>query len=486
MPTITVDPTAVIGTIHPWVFGHFVEHLGRCVYGGIYEPGSPHADAEGFRLDVLDAVRALAPTNIRYPGGNFVSGYHWRDGVGPREQRPLRYDHAWDAVETNAVGTHEFMSYARRLDSTPYFCVNLGNGTPEEAADWLEYCNGTRDTTLTRQRTANGAPAPFAIPLWGLGNEMYGDWQIGQKSAASYAEIALEAARRMRAVDPSVKLVACGWENSQSWNATVLEALARHVDYLSLHLYIGHDDYLTALAQPLLIEQLSRWHADLARLVCLEQGLSKTIPIAFDEWNVWFNTQSSPDGEIYSLKDALAVAGCLNALLRCADVVTLANLAQLVNVIAPIYTNAHGLFRQTIYWPLWLYRRLAGWLSLRPAVSCEGYRAHYEFRGWQIDEDVPYLDVAAALAPDGRTLALGVVNRHPDTPIEAELRLVGLCPAQECAAEWVDGPSVTARNSFEQPDLVSVTRGAWEASASRPAYTFRPHSATMLTIPLQS
>jgi alpha-N-arabinofuranosidase len=314
---------------------------------------------------------------------------------------------------------------------------------------------------------------------------MYGSWQIGRKSAAAYAEVALEAARRIREVDPDVRLIACGWENSYSWNATVLDTLAPHVDYLSLHLYIGRDDYLTCLAQPLLIEQLSRWHAGLARLVCRERGLSKTIPLAWDEWNVWFNEQTAPDGqEVYTLKDALAVAGCLNALLRCADVVTLANLAQLVNVIAPIYTDSQRLFRQTIYWPLWLYRRLAGWLSLRPAVRCEGYRARYEFRGWQIDEEVPYLDVAAALAPDGRTLALGVVNRHPGAAIEAALRLVAMRPSAQGLAETVDGPEVSARNSFAQPDLVSVARGDWAIDAHQPRYTFAPHTLTMLTIPL--
>jgi alpha-L-arabinofuranosidase len=482
--TITIDPAAVIGPIHPWMFGHFVEHLGRCVYGGIYDPGSELSDGEGFRLDVLEAVRGLAPTTIRYPGGNFVSGYHWRDGVGPRAERPIRYEHAWKTVETNQVGTHEFIAYCRRLDTTPYFCVNLGNGTPEEAADWLEYCNGTHDTTLTRLRAANGAATPFAIPLWGLGNEIYGSWQIGRKSAAAYAEVAREAALRMREVDPTVQLVACGWENSQSWNAAVLEVLAPHVDYLSLHLYIGHDDYLVAVAQPLLLEQLSRWHSAVARLVCREHGLTRMIPLAWDEWNVWFNTQSNPDGEIYSLKDALAVAGCLSALVRCADVVTLANLAQLVNVIAPIYTNPKALFRQTIYWPLWLYRRLAGAVSLRPSVCCEGYRARYEFRGWAIDEEVPYLDVCAAIAPDKRTLTIGVVNRHPDAPIEAELGLVGVRAAATCMAETVSGPDVHARNSFEEPDLVGVAGSTWAADAVRPTYAFTPHALTMLTIPL--
>lgn len=484
MATITIDPTAIIGIIEPGVFGSFVEHLGRCVYGGIYEPDSPRADADGFRLDVLEAVRHLAPTTIRYPGGNFVSGYHWRDGIGARAERPRRFEHAWQAVETNQIGTHEFVAYCRRVDTIPYFCVNLGNGTPEEAAEWLEYCNSTRNTTLTQLRATNGAPEAFGIPLWGLGNEINGHWQIGHKSAAADADVAREAALRMREVDPTIKLVACGWENSQAWNATVLETLAPYVDYLSLHLYIGQDDYLTALAEPLLLEQVVRWHSGLARLVCREHGLAKRIPIALDEWNVWFNTQGDPSAEIYSLKDALAVAGCLNALVRCADMVTLANQAILVNVIAPIYTNPQGLFRQTIYWPMWLYRRMAGFTSLRPEVSCEGYHASYTFRGWTIDEEVPYLDVSAALAPDGRAVLVGVVNRHPDAPIETELRFVGAWPPAVRTAETVTGPDISARNSFEQPNLVRVARSAWSVDTGHSPYTFPAHSLTMLTVPL--
>jgi alpha-N-arabinofuranosidase len=290
----------------------------------------------------------------------------------------------------------------------------------------------------------------------------------------------------MREVDPAVQLVACGWENSYSWNATVLDVLAPVVDYLSLHLYIGRDDFATAMAQPLVLEQLSRWHAGLARLVCREHGLRSTIPLSWDEWNVWFQEQTSPVAgkEIYTLRDALAVAGCLNALIRCADVVALANLAILVNVIAPIYADAQGMFRQTIFWPLMLYRRLAGWRSLRPSVRGEGYRATYTFRGWAIDEEIPYLDVAAAIDPDERTLVLGVVNRHADAAIETELRLAGLQAKAECLAEVVDGPEVGSYNSMEQPDVVAITQHTWTADAQWPRYRFTPHSLTVLTIPL--
>lgn len=313
---------------------------------------------------------------------------------------------------------------------------------------------------------------------------MYGPWQIGYKSPAAYAVAAREAAVRMRQVDPTIRLIACGWEDTYSWNATVLEAVAPYVDYLSLHCYIGDDDYLTAVAQPLLIEQLSRYHSALAALISREQGRARPVLLAFDEWNVWFETQSSRD--IYSLKDALAIAGCLNAFMRCADVVALANQSLLVNVSAPIYTGPTGLVRQTIYWPLQLYRRLAGFTALRPSVDCAGYRARYTFRAWTIDEEVPYLDVVAALAPDCRTLVVSIVNRHPDAPIEVDLRLVGMRAGTACTAEQVGGAEIGAQacNTLEDPHRVGVTRSHWDADALRPRYTVSPCALTMLTLPL--
>ena len=486
MDSITVDPTAVIGPINPAIFGSFVEHMHRCVYGGIYEPDSTLSDLQGFRVDVLDAVRGLAPTHLRYPGGNFVSGYRWRDGVGPREIRPIRHDHAWGGIETNQFGTHEFIDYCRRVGTVPHFCVNLGDGTPTEAAEWVEYCNGTRDTTLTRLRAANGATEPFTIPTWGLGNEMYGEWQIGKKNASEYARVAREAAVRMHAVDPTIALIACGFENSHAWNATVLEALAQHVDYLSLHLYIGNDDFATALAEPLMVERLSREHGALAAMISRELKLTKRIQLAYDEWNVWFVTQSTED--IYSLKDALAVAGCLNAFVRCADIVGMANLSLLVNVSAPIFTGPSGLVRQTIYWPLYLYRRLAGHTALRTSVHCSGYHARFTFRTWPIDEEVPYLDVSAALAPDKRRLTLAVINRHHDEPQEIELRFVGMRPGNTWTVEQVGGPEFAAdeRNTIEEPNRIGVTCTTWDMSDRRSyCCTFPPRSLTMLTLPVE-
>ncbi len=198
------DHVHAIGRIDPLLFGGFVGYLPRCVCDGSYDPESLLAAEDGFRHDAIEAVRGLAPTQLRYPGGNFDSGYHWRDGVGPREARPVRFNRAWRVIETNAVGTHEFVDYCRRVGAVPAFCLNLGNGTPEEAADWVEYCNSRQDSTLTRLRATNGVPEPFGFPIWDLGNEMYGRWEIGQKSPVAYAELALETARRVREVDPTV------------------------------------------------------------------------------------------------------------------------------------------------------------------------------------------------------------------------------------------------------------------------------------------
>jgi len=290
---------------------------------------------------------------------------------------------------------------------------------------------------------------------------------------------------RMRGVDPTISLIGCGFENSQAWNATVLTELAPLIDYLSLHLYIGSDDFSVALAEPLLVERLSREQAGLAAMITRELRLAKRILLSFDEWNVWFVTQTAKN--FYSLKDALAVAGCLNAFVRCADIVGMANLSLLVNVSAPIFTGPTGLVRQTIYWPLYLYRRLAGHTALRTSVDCPGYRARYTFRTWPIDEEVSYLDVSAALAPDKRTLTLAVVNRRHDEAQEVELRFVGMRPGSTWTTAQVGGPEFAAsdRNTLADPDRIGIVRETVEQTDISRSWTFAPRSLTMLTLPIE-
>ncbi len=362
---ILADTRRQIGAVNPHVFGGFIEHLGRCIYDGIFEEDSPLSDRNGFRTDVMEALRGLDAPSMRWPGGNFASNYHWRDGLGPREDRPRRRDLAWDSTDSNRFGTDEYIKFCRALKTEPFICVNLGNGTPEEAADWVEYCNSDRSTSIVQWRKENGASKPYGVKYWCLGNEMDGPWQVGHCDAAEYARRAGEAARQMIRVDKSIKMVACGAVsvavNKFDWDLEVLRKLYDWIDYLSIHVYLGHPDYYAQMGG---IHRAARRIDDARAAIEVVQGERRNkrrIEISFDEWNVWYRTRGDNMlEEHYNLRDALQVGTFLNLFLRNADIVTLANLAQMVNVIAPIFTSPEGLFLQTIYHPIELYRRETG------------------------------------------------------------------------------------------------------------------------------
>jgi alpha-N-arabinofuranosidase len=315
---IKIDTERTIGDIDPMLYGNFIEHLGRCIEGGVFDEKSPLSDANGFRRDVLDAARKLGVTLLRWPGGNFSSNYHWRDGIGPRDQRPPRLEMAWGTVESNRFGTHEFLQYAEMLGAEPYICANLGTGTWQEAQQWVEYCNSSRDTATTRLRKQNGRQEPWKVTYWGLGNEIDGPWQMGHRSAEDYGKFALEAAKLMKWTDPNVKLIAAGSSNFGAgsdwtgWNRTVLEYLKSHADYISLHTYVGNpqNDYGDFVASSM----------DLASRIKTTEGIidaalsgvrGRKIYIAWDEWNVWYRTREGPNQgrrlleERYNLEDAL-------------------------------------------------------------------------------------------------------------------------------------------------------------------------------------
>ena len=285
------DTDRVIGEVHPQVFGNFAEHLGRCIYGGIFDEGSPLSDSEGYRKDVMEAVRALNVGILRWPGGNFASGYHWKDGIGPRDKRAPRPDHAWGALESNRFGTDEFLRYCEKLGVEPYLCINAGLGSVDEARDWVEYCNETRDTYWARQRRANGREAPWNVKVWGLGNEIDGPWQLGHKNAEDYATFALEAAKAMRRADPSIQLIASGSSNFSpgwdwvGWNRTVLERLKTEIDYISLHTYIGNreNNFERFLSASLQLDQRIEVVAGQIKAVQATQRNPRPIHIAFDE-----------------------------------------------------------------------------------------------------------------------------------------------------------------------------------------------------------
>lgn len=388
-----LDPDARIADVDPRLFGGFVEHLGRHIYDGIHEPGHPTADEDGFRVDVIALVRELGVTTIRYPGGNFVSGYRWEDGVGPKHQRPRRLDLAWHATETNEVGLHEFATWLERVGSELMLAVNLGTRGTAEALDLLEYANTTVDTTRTRERAANGRATPFAVKMWCLGNEMDGFWQLGHRNADDYGKLAVRTARAMRQLDPSIELVVCGSSGRSmptfgTWERDVLGHAFDDVDFISCHAYYeehGGDaqEFLaSAVDMHLFIETV----VSIADEVAAERGSDKRIQISFDEWNVWYLSRwqeqqvtYGPDDwpiaprqleDTYHVLDAVVFGDLLITLLEHADRVRSASLAQLVNVIAPIMTEPGGpAWRQTTFFPFALTSRLGRGSAVRLPVT---------------------------------------------------------------------------------------------------------------------
>jgi alpha-N-arabinofuranosidase len=491
---IKIDTDRVIGEVHPHLFGNFAEHLGRVIYGGIYDEGNPLSDKEGYRTDVMKAVKELGVTILRYPGGNFVSGYNWKDGIGPKDLRPARPDYAWGGVESNRFGTDEFLRYCERLGIEPYICINAGLGTVEEARQWVEYCNGDRNTYWAQQRRKNGRDKPWNVKYWGLGNELDGPWQLGHKNAVDYAKFALEAAKGMRWNDPSIKLIASGSSNFRpgadwiGWNRTVLEYLREYIDYISLHTYIRNDDnnfekFLGANAQD--IDHYIRVVEGLIRAANSGLPNPRPIYIAYDEWNVWYRVRGTDRGargleEIYNFEDALAMGMFLNAFIRHADVVKMANLAQLVNGIAPIFTNQQGLFLQPIYFPIAEYSKQKNNLSLDVLVSSPTYKV----------EDRPpiqYLDVSATYDPKARAVYLNVLNRSEKMDIATRIDNVeGRLGAQ--AGVWeMNYPDLKATHTFGDDRKVRpATRTASLAVANNGfTYTFPKHSLTVLRLSYQ-
>jgi alpha-N-arabinofuranosidase len=478
MNRIKIDLDRTLGTIDRNVFGGFAEHLGRSIYGGIYEPGSPLSDEDGLRSDVLDALRRLRLGNVRYPGGNFVSGYRWRDGVGPVEERPRRAELAWGAIEPNTFGTNEFVAFCRRLGTEPYLVVNCGDGDMREARDWLEYCNGTTDTELVRLRAAHGYPEPHGIRYWGIGNEVDGSWQIGNKTAAEYARAYHEFAKVMRWTDPSIRLIASA---TSDWEGDIVERVQQLVeeagdliDYMSIHWYVGDRDGDSAayLATSEMIEARLAAYEGLVRGQTLGRKVRgrPPIPLAVDEWNVWYRATGGPTDdsphpleEVYDLQDALVVAMHLNAFIRHAATVRMANLAQLVNVIAPIVTSPTGLVLQTIFHPFELFSRTVG------TVALDAWWDGDTFTGGAY-AGVRTLDVSASLEPDRRRLTVHIVNRDIGEPQETAIELAGGSLGGSVTVTTVSGASLSDTNTFARPDAVGTTEQTLEI---RPSGSFR-------------
>jgi alpha-L-arabinofuranosidase len=482
--SIKVNTENSRGAIDRKLYGNFIEHLGRCIDGGVFQENSKLSNAAGYRRDVLEAVQGLDVSLLRWPGGNFSSNYHWMDGIGPSDDRPPRLEMAWGTVESNRFGTHEFLNYAELLKTEPYICANLGTGSWTEAQQWVEYCNSAQDTAITRMRRKNGRKDPWKVTYWGLGNEMDGPWQMGHRSAEDYGKFALEAAKLMRWTDPNVKLIAAGSSNYaagvdwSAWNRTVVEQLQNYIDYLAIHLYVGNpnNDFGEFLASSRLMDDKIETTAKVIDGALAGRVDGKKVYIAFDEYNVWYRARGESQRgrrileEHYNLEDALVVATLLNSLVNHADVVKIANMAQLVNVIAPIFTNDEGLFLQTIYYPLQLFAKNVKGNSLKLDVDVPGYKT----KQWS---DVPYLDVSGAI--DGNTLLLSVVNRHKDQTIDTTISLDDKSFAGTLNVAEVNGPDIKAVNDFGKTAVRAESRTA-TARGKAAQYRFPPHSFTQL------
>ncbi len=478
---IKIDIERRIGTVDKLLYGNFTEHLGRCIYGGIYEPASPEANADGFRKDVLTATQNLGVSVVRWPGGNFVSGYHWEDGIGPKANRPKRKDLAWGDIESNEVGTDEFMKFAKAAGVEPYFCVNMGTGSLDEARNWVEYCNAKPGLYYSDLRAKNGHPEPYRVKYWGLGNEMDGEWQIGHKNAEDYSKYALEAAKMMKWSDDSIKLIASGSSNYvrdwAEWDRTVLNSLHDYIDYISLHHYSGNQshDHNKFMAVTLPVENAIRITEGIINEVRSKYKMKKPIYIAFDEYNVWYRAWNDQKlEEHYNMQDALVVALYLNVFVRNAHIVKMANMAQLVNVIAPMMITNGKLWMQPIYYPLQLFAQNCKGQSLQTLVQCDRYDAG-DYK------QVPYLDVTSVFNDASQEIIVNVVNRHESKAIETTLtNQVGKLASKALVSEVNSSGLVDENNEKEQK--VKTTSKEMNLTGDTFSYVFSAHSFTQIRI----
>jgi alpha-N-arabinofuranosidase len=489
------------------LLGAFLEHLGRAVYTGVYEPGSKLADGKGYRKDVTAEIKGLGVPIIRYPGGNFVSGYNWLDGVGPKDKRPTVLERAWNSLETNQFGTNEFIDWCKLVDCEPLLGFNLGTGTAEMAVAYVEYCNVDKGTRWSELRRTHGYEQPHNVRYWCLGNEMDGPWQMGHMTAGEYGRKARDAARQIRVLDPSLKLIACGSSNTilptyLVWDREVLEECYDQVDGISLHNYYGNTEQLTGgnsarfLAMNL---DMERQIHEVAAVCDYVQGLLKSpkrLWLSFDEWNIWYRARSAQfrDGkrtfaprlleEVYNLEDALLVGGFVNTLLRQAGRVRVGCLAQIVNVIAPLVTNETLVLRQSIYYPYaWALKYAQGkvldlWVESETyPIKAEGLRADFAR-----DDQVPFLDVVATMNQMNGQLTMFMLNRDLQKERELVLEWRDLNPIKVTSCQTLTGPDLKAFNTFEKPALVAPQPLDAPKAGSKMIFKLPPRSYSVALI----
>ncbi len=479
-----------IGEIDKRIYGSFVEHLGRCVYGGIYDPGHETADELGFRQDVADLVKEINVPIVRYPGGNFVSGFNWEDSIGEKSKRPRRQDLAWKSIETNEVGINEFQAWAKSVGAEIDMAVNLGTRGPVDAQNLLEYCNSDSDTHYANLRRENGFEKPFGIKTWCLGNEMDGEWQIGHKTAEEYGRIAVETAKMMKWTDPSIELVVCGSSKYHipsfgEWETTVLDHAYDYVDYISMHQYYRDPEITTDyLGRSVHMDRFIKAVISLCDAVKAKKRTDKTINIAFDEWNIWFRREETVDNwqvappileDVYNLEDALLVGTMLMTLQNNCDRVKIACLAQLVNVIAPIMTETGGdIWKQTIFYPYMYASQNGRGSALKTINQCDTYQTTDGLT-------VPYLETSVILNEDKREIVVFAVNRSLDEALTIDLQFEGFDTVTKMEHIELYADNLKAINT-KGDEGVSPRKVAFSPkTSSQHSETLKKHSWNMLT-----
>jgi alpha-L-arabinofuranosidase len=488
---VFLDTNRTIAPISPLLFGGFAEHMGRCVYEGIYDPTSPHADEKGLRKDVMEALCDQAYTVIRYPGGNFLSGYNWLDGVGPKDQRPSRRELAWQSVETNQFGTNEFMEFCKRIDAEPMLGVNMGTGTIQSASDLVEYCNTASGTHWSDLRIQHGYRDPYNVRYWCVGNEMDGPWQIGHLEAAAYGNKALEAAKMMKWQDPTIQTILCGSSNDQmptypDWDRSALEIAWEHIDYLSMHYYAGNqaNDTTSYLASAVAFERFVDTLEGTLRYVKAKRRSRHDVYLSWDEWQVWYkgdpvqgNWTEAPHlaEEFYNLEDALVVAQWLNVFLRKSQVLKIACVAQIVNVISWLHTRSDGLLKHPSYYAFKLVSNHARGEALDVLVKAP----QVETKQYDV---VSALDVSASYDSETGQGGVFIVNRSQTDSVTTDLIWQDGKAVQFDKAWQISGTNPKQVNTWESPDqLVAQPFTTPSVDRDRATVTLPPLSFTVFT-----
>jgi alpha-N-arabinofuranosidase len=477
---VKIDLDRKIGKVDPNIYGAFVEPIRTVVYGSIYDPKSPLADENGFRKDFIQLVKELKIPVVRWPGGNFVSGYNWEDGIGPKDQRPARLDLAWHQIESNQMGTDEYVKLCSVIGAGNFICINAGLGTLDDARHWIEYCNYEKGTYYSDLRRKYGNEKPFNVTYWALGNEIDGPWQMGQKSVEDYCKFALEAAKNMQWVDRNAKFIACGASNYRTnidwlgWNDYVLEHMVGKIDYLSVHRYVrealaGDTSFSGMMSLGLDVDQKIDVIKALIKKAMARSGSARPVYISFDEWSA-----GGGGGGGATLTGSLMVAQHLNSFIRHADIVKMANITMLSSLVG---TSPEGDFKNALYQAFYLYSNNSHGTSLDVYVNCEKYSN-------KIFNDIPYLDVTAVLNDSVKALVVNVVNRNETTAMASDVVLQGGEFTGSATIKEINAPSVTSTNTRTN-EAVAITTKEIKFQGTKINYSFPAHSFTQMVIPVK-